>query len=421
MRAKALLLSAAIAIAAAPCAHAQIGGRGRLETQAPGFLAQRLVGEWRGENVRMVFISARDGALYANAFVPKAVGERHLQAVVSPTADGGAMIGGWRDIGGYADRWTSTGEWSLTIKNSQLVVTGQLHGRSGTTSLRPVPHSDSLDPVEPIYQDWLGDWAVHGGTLRLALENGRMVGTLRMPAPSGLKEIRRELLFSGKRETFETTKDTMVGLWQAVGDYGGGFGEARMTLLPGKRAFGGTLAGDTQYGAWRGTRAGVEGSETLPAPTPVPQPPPPAQPTTPRPVPQTPTPTTPLPPAPSTPTPTADGFEALAKWDVRVDRVENPRDDRLVHVYPTLRNAGSQNLLQTEDVWVYLETSDGLTQRSGQGLRALPGPAQLFGSPPPVVLPGKEIKTKFIFDRQAGVTIKGITVMEGDRRAEFAF
>jgi hypothetical protein len=145
-----------------------------------------------------------------------------------------------------------------------------------------------------------------------------------------------------------------------------------------------------------------------------------------------PTPDRPVPsPGPSRPAPSpapgpvaevpADGFQSLARWDVRLDRVENPRDDRLTHVYLTLRNAGTATLLQTQDVWVYLEDSGGVEQRSGQGLLPQPGYPKLFGSPPPVVRPGREIRTKFVFDRHEGASPTRITVEEGGKEAAFEF
>ncbi|MBP2161508.1 MULTISPECIES: zinc dependent phospholipase C family protein [Asticcacaulis] len=127
----------------------------------------------------------------------------------------------------------------------------------------------------------------------------------------------------------------------------------------------------------------------------------------------------PQPPAPQ-PQPPEDDFQPLGKWDVRIDKVENPRDDRLTHVYVTLRNASTQVQYQTGEVWVYLEDTSGATQRSGQGVRAIPGPPQLF-SGTPTVFPGKTIKAKYVFDRVRGAAITGITVTEGEYRAEFAF
>jgi hypothetical protein len=168
----------------------------------------------------------------------------------------------------------------------------------------------------------------------------------------------------------------------------------------------------------------------------MPQPPAPGPaPSVPAPVPNTP-PATPQPgpapaplPRPTTPgpvsgpvpqAPTGD-FQPLAKWDVRLDRVENPRDDRLTHVYLTLRNPGTGTLLQTQDVWVYLEDSSGVEQRSGQGLQPQPGYPKLFGSPPPVVRPGKEIRTKFVFDRHQSANPTRITVEEGGKEAVYEF
>jgi hypothetical protein len=147
-----------------------------------------------------------------------------------------------------------------------------------------------------------------------------------------------------------------------------------------------------------------------PAEEPAPQPAPPAQPTPgPRPTPtQTPT------PVPQRPAPTGE-FKRLGAWSARIDRVENPRDDRLVHVYLTLRNDSTRRLLQTEGISVLHEDSYGMTVENGQGVKAMPGRPELFGSPPPIVLPGRELRTKFVFDRNGRTA--SITVQEG---AEFS-
>lgn len=117
-----------------------------------------------------------------------------------------------------------------------------------------------------------------------------------------------------------------------------------------------------------------------------------------------------------------DGFQPLGAWSVRVDRIENPREDRLVHVYLTLRNDSARDLMQTENVSVLFEDTTGITVESGQGLKAQPGYPELFGSPPPVVAPGREIRTKFVFDRNRGATPVRVTVQEGrDHSADFEF
>ncbi len=418
MRTAALLLTATLAAFVSTPVHAQVGGLGRVYGRDASleltWTAMRLPGQWDNGEVSVSFSTVAGGAVYADAYLPRPDGsKRRLAARLTPNATKTAMEGDWEDIGPYSDRWQG-GHWKVTFINNRVAIEGLPNGRNPTSILKPKAETGTTVPA--IYRDWLGEWTVQGGVLKLFMEQDRLMGAFLVPAASGLKETRRELLFRGATDRYETDGDTLVGFWQAVGDIQGG-GEARMTLHAGGQSFGGTLAGDPIYGAWRGQRAGNGGetsdAEPLPAPKPVQQPPAPSPPATPIPLPSS--------PAPSDPAPAADGFEPLGRWDVRIDKVENPRDDRLTHVYVTLRNASTQTLLQTGDVWVYLETSDGVTQRSGQGLRAVPGPAQLFGSPPPVVLPGKEIKAKYIFDRHRGVTLTSIMVMEGEHKAEFAF
>lgn len=122
------------------------------------------------------------------------------------------------------------------------------------------------------------------------------------------------------------------------------------------------------------------------------------------------------------PAPSADGFKPLGAWAVRVDRVENPREDRLVHVYLTLRNIGTTPLVQTERIAVLFEDSLGITVEGGQGLRAQPGYPKLFDSPPPITQPGQEIQTKFVFDRNKGARTVSITVEESrEHSATFDF
>ena len=199
----------------------------------------------------------------------------------------------------------------------------------------------------------------------------------------------------------------VTGTWREAGSVQKRAIRLVLNLRDGDRFVGGSEG-------YIGGLAELSGTRILNPPayeTPEPEPQPPA------PQPQQPRPPLPQTPVPETP---ADDFQPLGRWDVRIDKVENPRDDRLTHVYLTLRNASSQVQHQTGEVWVYLEDTSGATQRSGQGLRAIPGPPQLF-SGSPVVFPGKTIKTKYVFDRVRGATITGITVTEGEYRAEFAF
>ena len=117
--------------------------------------------------------------------------------------------------------------------------------------------------------------------------------------------------------------------------------------------------------------------------------------------------------------PTSGDFRQVAKWDVRLDRIELPRDDDLVHVYLTFRNASHGVLWQTQCVQVRLGSDDGVTEQNGQSLRSVEGPPILFDRPP-AVDPGAELKAKFVFSRRSGTNPARATVIEGDRRAEFA-
>ncbi|CAN7480427.1 zinc dependent phospholipase C family protein [Phenylobacterium sp. LjRoot164] len=129
----------------------------------------------------------------------------------------------------------------------------------------------------------------------------------------------------------------------------------------------------------------------------------------------------PKPPAPQPPRPDPTGtFKRLGAWSVRIDRVERPADDRLVHVYLTLRNDGPRRLLQTQDVSVVHRDSMGISAESSQSLKPQTGRPELFGAPQPVALPGRELRAKYVFDRNGATT--GITVREGaDYSAEFGF
>lgn len=67
-----------------------------------------------------------------------------------------------------------------------------------------------------------------------------------------------------------------------------------------------------------------------------------------------------------------------------------------------------------------LEGGDGAPQHSGQGLRAVPGRPELFGSPPPTIRPGGEIRTKFVFDRNRQAGVRRITIEEGEHHVAYA-
>ncbi|NIJ19171.1 hypothetical protein FHS95_000840 [Sphingomonas naasensis] len=251
-----------------------------------------------------------------------------------------------------------------------------------------------------------GDWETSLGRMTLRVEGAHLTGTV-IP-DHGASEGRILVAmhhFDGMRRGAE-----LGGAWKAAIVGVEGAGTLRLDPSADGKSFSGSytrmVAGKPVEQGWSGRKIVAQ----TPAPTPAP-----ASVSDPRPA-----------PAPSAPTPgseteaPAGDYQPLGKWDVRLDRVENPRDDRLTHVYLTLRNPGTRDLLQTEDVWVYLEAG-GVEQRSGQGLRAEPGYPKLFGSPPPVVRAGKEIRTKFVFDRQNGGGPMTLTIEEGGKQAVYDF
>ncbi|WP_199193085.1 hypothetical protein [Allosphingosinicella deserti] len=187
--------------------------------------------------------------------------------------------------------------------------------------------------------------------------------------------------------------------------------------------------------AWtvRPGRASGEFQDTDPAAPPVPVPNPPAggggtpDPRGPVPGPQPNGPSVPGPAAPSDDPapqpappsiPTGGGFKSLGKWDVRLDRIDLPRDDELVHVYLTFRNATRGVLWQTQGIQVRLGGDDGVTEQNGQSLRAVEGPLRQFPAPP-AVDPGTELPAKFVFSRREGANPSSVTVIEGDKRVAF--
>lgn len=265
-----------------------------------------------------------------------------------------------------------------------------------------------------------GEWQTSLGKLSLRTEGSHLLGTI-VPDQGGSEG--RMIIALHRFDEHSRWIPGLAGAWKAEVVGVEGAGTMRFDPADDGKSFTATytrkIAGKLVEQGWSGRRI-VEESQPVPTPR-----------STPAPAPSTPAPSSPVPPAPgpSTPVPApgwseapADGFQPLGKWDVRLDRVENPRDDRLTHVYLTLRNpvSGTRDLLQTQDVWVYLEAG-GIEQKSGQGLRAEPGYPKLFGSPPPVVRPGKEIRTKFVFDRQSGGGAMTITIEEGGQQAVYDF
>ena len=118
----------------------------------------------------------------------------------------------------------------------------------------------------------------------------------------------------------------------------------------------------------------------------------------------------------------ATDFKPLGVWAARIDRIENPPQDRLVHVYVTLRNISDKPLVQTERVALLMEDSLGVTVESGQGLQPIAGYPKLFDSPPPMTPPGGENAAKYVFDRNKDARVVAIMVEESrEHLATFTF
>ncbi len=392
---------------------------------------QRISGAWNSDRVR-VMISPQGEQLKIQAYIEVTCGggcyfDQVLTAtpIISKNAD--ALEGLWHATGYKAADAANSGRWRLSLVGDQLEVRfldGTPHGVSVVNLIpRSAPHGR---PSPEAFERFTGSWTIpFGGTMTLREEYKRLIGEYRKPDETGVSRLRKTFLFHPENvKTVEAQGDTIVGMWQEVGasrfDAGSG-GRTELTLTEGGLAFGGKLFDDPAHAVWKGSK---RGANTTSSPSsgqaggtpPLVPPPSTPLPTTPAPSPGP----VPIDRGPSSETP-AQGFQALSKWDVRLDKVENPRDDRLTHVYLTLRNAGTGTLLQTQDVWVYLEDSSGVEQRSGQGLQPQPGYPKLFGSPQPVVRPGKEIRTKFVFDRHQGASPTRITVEEGGKEATFEF
>lgn len=416
------LAGAALAMAALAPASAQIVAAERLlrdavlgTTARPAVAAgssvieQRAMGEWRaGTSTLRVAPSTQGVYVYAVARSPS--GTVYELAANLKLNAAGELEGDWEHLNGDMQG----GQWKMRLAGDLLVLDGFF--AVPRTYEHQFARANASAAPNPKFAPWLGAWSLPDGrTLSLVEENGKLVGLVREVEANGLTTTRHSLVFDGRQTTHTTPNDTLIGAWQQHGVPAYAGGEARMTLLPGGNAFGGTLAGSATYPAWRGTRAAAPAPEpetTPPVVAPPPAPPVPS--TSPAPVPPGPVVASPAPPA----APVA-AFKPLGQFAVRLDRVELPREDKLVHVYLTLKNASSTTLVQAQGINVRFEDSDGVGVESGQALVAKPGYPELFGSPPPTTRPGGELRTKFVFDRRRGATPAKVIVIEGDRTAEF--
>ncbi len=249
--------------------------------------------------------------------------------------------------------------------------------------------------------DWVGRWSSSNGSMIFRVEGELLVGEFQKPGAGGLTGRGFVTLFEGG-----------TGAWSLPHASSQQRGHVNLRLSPDKKSFDGTYSisceldrpACNQATAWTGQKdaPGAEG----PAPTR----PGTAQPSQSPPVVSQPQPS---PQAPAT----AVGFKAVGKFDVRLDKVVP--EDRYWHVYLTLKNASSDILVQAQGLNVRFEDSEGVGVESRQAVRARPGPAELFGSPPPTTRPGGTLPVKFVFDKREGADPAKIIVIEDDKSAEF--
>ena len=117
----------------------------------------------------------------------------------------------------------------------------------------------------------------------------------------------------------------------------------------------------------------------------------------------------------------AASFQPLQKYAVRVDRVvAAPGGAQRVDVFMTLKNNTQGQLWASSGVvQVKLTDNQGVSKQNGQVLRPVEETQAHFGSTP-VIEPGEELKVKFSFYPDAGTRPSRVTVIEGDKRAEFS-
>lgn len=380
---------------------------------------------------------------HSYTFTP--AGPRELKLVISATATGehlarallrprvGGMVGEFvvgpahaapdpRNSGEVGYSLDSNGGFYIVVSRGNLL--GDTRETTGNSSRPQIKSAVALSA--DLQARWAGEWKTSRGLVAFKPERGGVFAYI----PSR-DDDPGDMLGRG-RIGLSFRRGIDVGLIAGPTDAHGGWtqpasqgpayrGDVVLRLSADGKHFAGyytevTRGGDQRI-EWTGERVGAAADRPDQGSAPSPAAPPAAATSPPRPAPAA-APATVAEPTAASP---AGDFQSLAKWNVRLDRVENPRDDRLTHVYLTLRNAGSTTILQTEGVWVYLQDSSGVEQRSGQGVQAQPGYPQLFGSPPPVVRPGKEIRTKFVFDRRQGASPLRVTVEEGGREAAFEF
>ena len=86
----------------------------------------------------------------------------------------------------------------------------------------------------------------------------------------------------------------------------------------------------------------------------------------------------------------------------------------------TVRNASAQpQYIPSGTLQVILEDSEGVAKQNGQALRPTEAGREHFASTP-VVAPGRELRIKYSFHPDSGASPSRVTIMEGDKSADFS-
>ncbi len=332
--------------------------------------------------------------------------------------------------------WPSPGmnRISLTYTPARAWVTARHHAEGGRTTVLWTGFSEAhgqkltrthgmklRDMPAPLFDRFAGVW--NSGGFNTVVQRDAKGPLVALVEPSG------DVLFAMRAEP--SPDGQSIDMWN-TGIIGDAKKQLRLIQMPSGdkiEVHEVNADGSTSMLWWDGKNPAKRGTAPAPQAPPLQTPTPPLQ--TPTPSSQTPAPTPPntpvpepqsqpAPPATPAPAPSSNGsFKPVGSFDVRLDRVEAPREDKLFHVFLTLRNATAQSLLLADGLVVRFEDSDGVGVESGQALLPRPGYPQLFGSPSPSTRPGGELRVKYVFDRRSGTRPVRIIAIQGDREAEF--
>jgi hypothetical protein len=89
-----------------------------------------------------------------------------------------------------------------------------------------------------------------------------------------------------------------------------------------------------------------------------------------------------------------------------------------VHVFVTMKNTSATPQYHTGWLKVVLADADGVSWERSQPYRATREPAELFAETP-VIQPGGELKSRYIFTPEVDAQLTTVTLSEGGKSATF--